>query len=311
MHERHGFITFKGTPLTLLGSAAEIGEPAPHFTARARRPVAVHTRSDERQDRGDNSVPSLDTPVCAAQARRFNQEATALGDDVKVIVVSMDLPFAQSRFCSTEGIANLETVSDHRDASFGAAYGLLIKELRLLARAVLVIGKDGTLRYQQLVPEVAQEPDYGAAPGRHQERALAAGAAGPVSATTRISPRPTSWPSPSTPRPGTFPGQTARAIRSESQTRNPLLWATRSRVRELCRTTPSRASRIWMRTGRRPGEKIVAATDQAALAQPARRHRVVLRKLVLEPEGGGVDAGGERERGEAQRDRRDERRGRP
>jgi len=110
-----------------------------------------------------NSVPSLDTPVCAMQTRRFNEEAAALGSDVKVLVVSMDLPFAQQRFCATEGIANLETLSDHRDASFGTAYGMLIKELRLLARGVLVIDKDGVLRYQQLVPEVAQEPDYEAA----------------------------------------------------------------------------------------------------------------------------------------------------
>lgn len=163
MHERHGFVTFKGAPLTLLGPTPEIGKPAPQFAA-LRGDMSPFTLA---QAAGKtvviNSVPSLDTPVCAAQARRFNQEAAALGDDVKVIVVSMDLPFAQSRFCSTEGIAHLETVSDHRDASFGAAYGLLIKELRLLARAVLVIGKDGTLRYLQLVPEVTQEPEYGAA----------------------------------------------------------------------------------------------------------------------------------------------------
>jgi thiol peroxidase len=107
-----------------------------------------------------NSVPSLDTPICAMQTRRFNQEAAGLGDNVKVLVISMDLPFAQQRFCATEGIANLETLSDHRDAAFGTAYGLLIKELRLLARSVLVIDDKGILRYQQLVSEVGQEPSY-------------------------------------------------------------------------------------------------------------------------------------------------------
>jgi thioredoxin-dependent peroxiredoxin len=163
MHERHGFITFKGAPLTLLGNAPEVGKPAPQFTALHGDLSPFSLSETAGKTVVVNSVPSLDTAVCAAQARRFNVEAAGLGDDVKVLVVSMDLPFAQSRFCSTEGIANLVTVSDHRDASFGSAYGLLIKELRLLARAVLVIGKDGVLRYQQLVPEVAQEPDYGAA----------------------------------------------------------------------------------------------------------------------------------------------------
>ena len=163
MHERHGFITFKGAPLTLLGNAPEVGKPAPPFTGLRGDLSPFSLTETAGKTVVINSVPSLDSAVCAAQARRFNVEAAGLGADVKVLVVSMDLPFAQSRFCSTEGITNLVTVSDHRDASFGSAYGLLIKELRLLARAVLVIGKDGVLRYQQLVPEVAQEPDYDAA----------------------------------------------------------------------------------------------------------------------------------------------------
>jgi thioredoxin-dependent peroxiredoxin len=163
MHERHGFVTFKGTPLTLVGPAPEIGSKAPAFTA-IRGDLSQFSLADVP---GKvvivNSVPSLDTPVCAAQTRRFNQEAAGLGDGVRVLVISMDLPFAQKRFCTTEGIANLETLSDHRDASFGIAYGLLIKELRLLARAVLAIDPKGVLRYVQLVPEVGQEPDYDAA----------------------------------------------------------------------------------------------------------------------------------------------------
>jgi len=163
MHERHGFVTFKGTPLTLLGQAPQIGSKAPEFAALRGDLSPFSLAQAAGKTVVINSVPSLDTPVCAMQTRRFNQEAAALGSDVKVLVVSMDLPFAQQRFCATEGIANLETLSDHRDASFGTSYGMLIKELRLLARGILVIDKDGVLRYQQLVPEVAQEPDYEAA----------------------------------------------------------------------------------------------------------------------------------------------------
>jgi thiol peroxidase len=163
MHERHGFVTSKGAPLTLVGPAPEIGVRAPAFTA-LRGDLSPFSLADlSGKVVVVNSVTSLDTAVCASQARRFNQEAAALGDHVKVLVISMDLPFAQKRFCTTEGIANLDTLSDHRDASFGTAYGLLIKELRLLARAVLVIDANGVLRYVQLVPEVGQEPDYDAA----------------------------------------------------------------------------------------------------------------------------------------------------
>ncbi len=160
MHARHGFITFKGAPLTLVGAAPEVGAKAPSFTA-LRSDLSQFSLADVA---GKvvviNSVPSLDTSVCAAQTRRFNVEAAGLGDRVRVLVISMDLPFAQKRFCTTEGIANLETLSDHRDASFGTEYGLLIKELRLLARSVLVIDDKGVLRYVQLVPEVGNEPDY-------------------------------------------------------------------------------------------------------------------------------------------------------
>jgi thiol peroxidase len=160
MHERHGFVTFKGTPVTLLGQPAQVGGKAPEFAALRGDLSAFSLVQTAGKIVVINSVPSLDTSVCAAQARRFNQEAAGLGSDVKVLVISMDLPFAQKRFCATEGITNLETLSDHRDASFGSSYGMLIKELRLLARGVLVIDKAGVLRYQQLVPEVGQEPDY-------------------------------------------------------------------------------------------------------------------------------------------------------
>ncbi len=108
------------------------------------------------------SVPSLDTPVCDLETRRFNDEAANLGADVEMLTVSMDLPFAQKRWCGAAGVKRLKTLSDHREAAFGLAYGVLIKELRLLARAVFLVDREGTVRYEQLVKEVANEPDYDA-----------------------------------------------------------------------------------------------------------------------------------------------------
>jgi len=170
MHERHGFVTFKGTPLTLVGQAPQVGTRAPEFTALRGDLSPFSLSGAAGKVVVINSALSLDTSTCAAQARHFNQDAAALGDDVKTVVVTMDLPFAQKRFCTTEGIANLETLSDHRDASFGTAYGVLIKEMRLLARGIFVVDKGGILRYQQLVPEASHEPDY--APALEAIRAL-------------------------------------------------------------------------------------------------------------------------------------------
>lgn len=159
----HHSVTFKGTPLELAGEPTTIGQKAPDFTA-LKGDLSQFRLSDlTGQVVVINAVPSLDTPVCATQTRRFNQEAAGLGSNVKVLAVSMDLPFAQGRFCSTEGIQNVVTLSDHREAEFGLKYGLLIPALRLLARAVLVIDQKGTIRYQELVPEIAQEPNYEAA----------------------------------------------------------------------------------------------------------------------------------------------------
>jgi thiol peroxidase len=109
------------------------------------------------------SVPSLDTSVCDIETRRFNEEAGKLGSNVVVLTISMDLPFAQKRWCGAAGVKNVQTLSDHRDASFGKAYGVLIKEMRLLARAVFVLDKDDAIRYIQIVNEVASEPNYEAA----------------------------------------------------------------------------------------------------------------------------------------------------
>jgi len=160
MEERPGVITFQEQPLTLLGNEVRVGDAAPDFTATGTDlgPVTLS------EHRGKvvilSSVPSLDTPVCDAQTRRFNAEAAALGDDVKILTISMDLPFAQARWCGMAGVDAVKTLSDHRDAAFGRAYGVLIKELRLLARAVFVVDRSGTLRCVQVVGEITDEPDY-------------------------------------------------------------------------------------------------------------------------------------------------------
>lgn len=153
----------KGNPLTLLGEEIKVGDKAPDFTALDNGLAPVELSSFRGKVCIVCSVPSLDTPVCDIEARRFNEEASKLGPDVAVLVVSMDLPFAQKRWCAAAGVSDVQTLSDHRDASFGAAYGVLIKELRLLARAIFVIDKEGVVRHVELVKEIADEPDYEAA----------------------------------------------------------------------------------------------------------------------------------------------------
>ena len=160
MTERNGIITMKGNPLTLLGPELKPGDAAPGFTVLDNG-LAPKTLDDFK---GKvlvlSAVPSLDTPVCDMQTRQFNTRAAALGDDIEILTISMDLPFAQSRWCGAAGVDKVTTLSDHKDASFGEAYGLLIKELRLLARAVVVLDRDHTITHFQIVPEVAEEPDY-------------------------------------------------------------------------------------------------------------------------------------------------------
>jgi thiol peroxidase len=160
MAERKGIVTMKGNPLTLVGPALKVGDRAPDFTALDTDLQPVSLSSFHGRNVVLSVVPSLDTPVCDLQTRRFNAEAERLGPDVPVLTLSMDLPFAQKRWCGAAGAKNVRTLSDHRDASFGTSYGLLIKELRLLARAVLVLDKEGMIRYLQVVPEVGTEPDY-------------------------------------------------------------------------------------------------------------------------------------------------------
>ncbi len=160
MTERKGIVTFKGGPLTLEGRPVTVGQTAAPFSALGNNLAPVALEQFAGKVVVISSVPSLDTPVCDAQTRRFNQEATRLGADTVVLTISMDLPFAQARWCGAAGVDRVVTLSDHRDAAFGLAYGLLVKELRLLARAVLVIDRQGRVSYFQLVPEIAQEPDY-------------------------------------------------------------------------------------------------------------------------------------------------------
>lgn len=163
LSERKGVVTMKGNPITLVGDEVKEGGPAPDFTVLDNGLAPVKLSSFRGKVCVLSSVPSLDTPVCDLQTQRFNQEAGKLGGAVAVLTISMDLPFAQKRWCGAAGVEAVKTLSDHRDASFGTSYGLLIKELRLLARAVLVVDKEGVVRYVELVKEVTSEPDYDSA----------------------------------------------------------------------------------------------------------------------------------------------------
>ncbi|MEJ2165414.1 MAG: thiol peroxidase [Desulfobacterales bacterium] len=163
MQERTGVITFKGNPLTLLGTELKVGDKVPDVTLLGNDLSPVRLSSYKGKVCVISVVPSLDTPVCDMQTRKFNEAAGSLGDNVAVLTLSMDLPFAQARWCGAAGVEKVVTLSDHRDAAFGEASGLLIKELRLLARAVFVADQEGVIRYRQLVKEVTEEPDYKAA----------------------------------------------------------------------------------------------------------------------------------------------------
>ncbi|MFZ5586905.1 MAG: thiol peroxidase [Thermodesulfobacteriota bacterium] len=160
MQERKGLVTIHGNPLTLLGPEIAAGQAAPDFTALDNDLNPKTLKDYAGKVLIISAVPSLDTPVCDIETRRFNAEAAKLGEAVRILTISMDLPFAQKRWCGAAGVDKLTTLSDHREASFGLAYGVLIKELRLLARAVFVLDRAGRVAYVQLVPEVTQEPDY-------------------------------------------------------------------------------------------------------------------------------------------------------
>lgn len=162
MTDRAGAVTFLGNPLTLTGNVVKTGDKAPGFQV-VDNDLGVKGLGDYQ---GKvivlSAVPSLDTPVCDLETRHFNEEAAKLSDDVVILTISMDLPFAQKRWCGAAGVTRVTTLSDHRDAAFGLAYGVLVKELRLLTRACFVIDKTGIVRHAQVVPEITHEPDYDA-----------------------------------------------------------------------------------------------------------------------------------------------------
>lgn len=160
--ERKNGTTLKGNPFTLIGPEIKAGQKAPDFTVLAGDLSPVTLASSKGKTRLIVSVPSLDTPVCDAETRRFNEEAAKFSG-IETLVISVDLPFAQGRFCQTSGIKNVKTLSDHRDVSFGKAYGTLIKELRLLSRAIFVVDATDTVQYVEYVKEVANHPNYDAA----------------------------------------------------------------------------------------------------------------------------------------------------
>lgn len=163
---RHGAVTFKGNPLTLVGDEVKVGAAAPDFDLCAYESGSMnHIRKADLRGKPAfiSVVPSLDTPVCQVQTKTFNKRLAALGDKVTALTVSLDLPFAMNRFCGAEEITSMRSGSDYMDRSFGTHWGVLIDELKILARAVFVLDAQGVVRYAQVVKEVASEPDYDAA----------------------------------------------------------------------------------------------------------------------------------------------------
>lgn len=155
-------VTFKGNPVTLIGNEVKVGDKAPNFSVLANDLSAVTLDDSQGKVRIISVVPSLDTGVCDQQTRRFNEEAASL-DGVSILTISVDLPFAQTRWCAAAGIDQVQTLSDHRDLSFGKAYGTVIDELRLLTRAVFVVDRNNQITYAEYVPEVTEHPNYEAA----------------------------------------------------------------------------------------------------------------------------------------------------
>jgi thiol peroxidase len=171
--ERAGATTMKGAPMTLVGPELKVGDAAPDFSLMDRGLKAVTLKDTGNRVRIISVIPSLDTPVCDAQTKRFNEAAANL-PGVDIISVSMDLPFAQKRWCTAFAVDNLKMLSDHKDASFGTNYGTLIKELRIESRAIFVLDADNKIRHAEYVKEVADFPNY--------ETALAAAKSASVAA---------------------------------------------------------------------------------------------------------------------------------
>jgi len=161
--ERANAATVKGNPVILLGNELKVGDKAPDFTVWDSDLKEVSLTKFKGKIKLIASVPSLDTPICDLEIKRFNDEAARLSKDLVIIFISMDLPFAQKRFCHDNNIKKVKTLSDHRGGDFGSRYGVLIKELRLLARTIFILDKEDTIRYAEYIPELASHPNYEAA----------------------------------------------------------------------------------------------------------------------------------------------------
>ncbi|MGA7871456.1 MAG: thiol peroxidase [Candidatus Binatus sp.] len=161
--ERKGAVTMRGNPMTLVGPEIKVGQKAPNFTVVGKGMQPATLDQFKGKVKIITTVPSLDTPVCDAETRRFNVEASNLPGDVQILSVSMDLPFAQARWCGAAGVDKVTTLSDWRSANFGTSYGALIKELHLLARAVFVVDKNDNVTYVEYVKEIANQPNFEAA----------------------------------------------------------------------------------------------------------------------------------------------------
>ena len=153
-------VTFKNNPVTLVGEEVKVGQKAPNFTVLANDLSPVTLDDTAGKIRLISVVPSLDTGVCSTQTNKFNESAASLSDDVVILTISVDLPFAQKRWCGANNVAAVQTLSDHKDLSFGKAYGVLMEELRLLARSVFVVDKNDTVTYVEYVSEGTEHPDY-------------------------------------------------------------------------------------------------------------------------------------------------------
>ena len=171
--ERKGAATFKGNPLTLIGPELKRGDKAPGFQLLANDLSPVTLESFKGKTKLISVVPSLDTPVCDMQTKRFNEEASKLPSDVVILTVSADLPFAQTCWCGAAHADKIKTLSDHRETSFAKAYGVLIKELRLLSRSIFIVGADDRIKYVEYVKEITQHPNYEKALGSLSARARA------------------------------------------------------------------------------------------------------------------------------------------
>jgi len=161
--ERKGAVTMRGNPMTLVGPELKPGQKAPAFTAVGKGLAPVTLDQFKGKVKIIAAIPSIDTPVCDAETRRFNVEASKLPGDVQILSVSMDLPFAQARWCAAAGVDKITTLSDWRSANFGTSYGTLIKELHLLARCVFVVDKNDNVTYVEYVKEIAEQPNFDAA----------------------------------------------------------------------------------------------------------------------------------------------------